>query len=82
MTTLFLLIQKEKHIDNSYKLFDNFKQAEQIAQEITAYWIEQYALNNLHIDRQLYGNNLYSAIENGQSLFSINILPIDKIPNP
>jgi len=81
MTTLFLLIRKEKHVDDSYKLFDSFRVVKRIAQEITAYWVEQYGLNNSHIDDHLYEGSLYSAIEKEQNSFSVNILAIDKTVN-
>ena len=72
----FIVVRKEKHIDDKYWVCETIHDALRIAQDVTGYWKNEYGCDkdqDVDVDETLYENLLfhYSA----EDMFSIIVQP-------
>lgn len=74
MINAYIVVRKQKNVDNKYIVCLNKEDALKIALEISNYWIEFYRdLEKDDIDYNCYGRSIYNCYT--AELFSVDVMP-------
>lgn len=73
MTEAWIIVRKERHIDDKYWVCLSKDDAINLALEITTYWQKQYELSSDDINNTLYEGLVFSAI--AEDAFRVFVQP-------
>lgn len=72
MISAYIVVRKEKHVDDRYVVTMDLDDALAIAKSMSDYWSNEYGNNEL--DAACYGDAIYSVLED--DAFSVQVFPI------
>jgi len=74
MSSGFIVIRTEKHVDDKYWVCLNENDALRIAVEVSEYWKKEYSTWKEY-DTELYEDLIFNCTEESQNLFSVQVQP-------
>ncbi len=75
MIDAWIVVRKERHIDDKYWVCHNEEDALMIAMEVTGYWIKEKSLEEEELDRQVCSSGLIFSVMDEEGEFSVTVNP-------